>query len=284
VRAMVVERLEGLRASGGGDIVADLARPLAAFVVASFLGVPSSDLDRFEKWTGALVQAQAEGYFGGAGDALAELYGYFADLVEWRRHDPGDDMVSTLLVAEAEGRGIGVEGILGYAFVMVAGGNDTTIGMLSGGAELLAANPGQRRRLLDEPGLVPNAVEEILRLTSPVQGLCRVATRDATVDGTTIAEGDRVLLCYGAANRDPREFGTDADQLDVGRRIERHLSFSSGSHHCLGAAAARLQGRVVLEELLRRCPDFEVDAEAGVFAHGAFTRRYESLPFHPGTA
>src|SRR5439155_24965295 len=113
----------------------------------------------------------------------------------------------------------------------------------------------------------------------PVRGLCRVATGDVDVDGTTIAAGERVLLCYGAANHDEREFGPDAEELDVDRRIDRLLTFGSGAHFCLGAAAARLQGRVVLEELLRECPRFTVDASAGVFADGAFTRRYESLPF-----
>jgi cytochrome P450 len=153
--------------------------------------------------------------------------------------------------------------------------------LLAGAAELLTAYPDQRRRLVADRGLVPNAVEECLRLTSPVQGLCRVATRDVEVDGRAIAAGDRVLLCYGAANRDPREFGPDAEDLDVGRPVSRMLAFSSGAHFCLGAAAARLQGRVVLQELLRHCPDFVVDAEAGTFAAGAFTRRYESLPFRP---
>jgi cytochrome P450 family 130 len=162
---------------------------------------------------------------------------------------------------------------------MIAGGNDTTTGLLAGAAELLAAHPDQRQRLRDDPALIPGAVEELLRLTSPVQGLCRVTTRDVEIRGQRIRAGERVLLCYAAANRDPREFGPDAEELDVGRRIERLLSFSTGAHFCLGAAAARLQGRVVLEELLHAFPDFGVDAERGVFAEGSFTRRYEWLPF-----
>jgi cytochrome P450 family 130 len=162
---------------------------------------------------------------------------------------------------------------------MIAGGNDTTTGLLAGAAELLTRHPEQRQRLLSDPSLIPNAIEEFLRLLTPVQGLCRVATRAVTIDGTTIAADERVLLCYAAANRDPREFGATAEEVDVGRHIVRHLAFSIGAHFCLGAAAARLQGRIVLEELFARCPDFAVDADAGVFAGGAFTRRYESLPF-----
>jgi cytochrome P450 len=284
VRRLVSDYIDDLVAGGGGgDFVAGLARPLPSHVVAHYLGVPDEDRDRFEAWTTALVQASASGYES-AGQAVADLYSYFTELIDRRRSSPGDDLVSALLRADDEGRGVGVEGILGYAFVMIAGGNDTTTGLLSGIAELLTARLDQRRRLLDDPSLLPGAVEECLRLSSPVQGLCRVATRDVVITGTTISAGERVLLCYGAANRDPVEFGSDAEELDVGRRIERLLSFSTGAHYCLGAAVARLQARVVLKELLRRCPTFVVDSAAGIFADGAFTRRYESLPFKPDGA
>ena len=270
VRRFVTDRLGELRAAGTGDFIAGLARPLPSWVVAHYLGVPEEDRYRFEGWTQALVQAGA-GQAMGAGPALVELYGYFTELIERRRRQPGDDLVSILLQADEEGAAIGIEGILGYAFVMIAGGNDTTTGLLGGAAEILTTAPDQRQRLLDDPSLIPNVVEELLRLTSPVQGLCRVATRDVEMAGSVIGAGERVLLCYGAANRDPLEFGPDAEEADVGRRVERLLSFSSGAHFCLGVAVARLQGRVVLEELLRQCPTFAVDADAGVFADCAFT-------------
>lgn len=279
LRAYVIERVDALAAAGTADLVAALARPTPSWVVAHYLGVPPADRDRFDRWTQALVQADAVGHGAGAGDALAELYEYFTAMVERRRVEPGDDLVSVLLQADAEGAGIGLEGILGYAFVMIAGGNDTTTGLLAGAADLLTEYPEQRRRLIDDPTLIPDAVEELLRLTSPVQGLCRVTTRPVTIRGIDVDAGARVMLCYGAANRDDREFGDDADVLDVGRRFDRMLTFSTGAHFCLGAAAARLQGRVVLEELLSRLPSFTVDAAAGTFADGAFTRRYESLPF-----
>jgi cytochrome P450 family 130 len=278
LRPLVRARLRQLREAGAADFVAGLARPVPSWVVAHFLGVPEEDRHLFDRWTEALVQGGAAQPTG-AGTALAELYGYFTDLVDRRRRQPADDLVSMLVRAGDEGAGIGTEGILGYAFVLIAGGNDTTTGLLAGAAELLTTFPDQRRRLLDEPALVARGVEELLRLTSPVQGLCRVAERDVVIEDSTIGRGDRVLLCYGAANRDTREFGPDAEALDVTRRIDRLLSFSTGAHFCLGAAAARLQGRVVLEELLRECPAFVVDADAGVFADGAFTRRYQSLPF-----
>lgn len=279
LRRFVAERVAQLCEAGAGDFLAAVGAPTPNWVVAAYLGVPEDERAQFGRWTGDIVAAGAKGHPMGAANALAELYGYFTELVERRRRAPGDDLVSILVRADDEGAGIGLEGILGYAFVMIAGGNDTTTGLLAGAADLLTRHPDQRARLLDDPSLVPNAVEELLRLTSPVQGLCRVATRDVDVGGHVLAEGERVLLLYASANRDPREFGDDADVVDVGRRIDRMLTFSTGAHFCLGAAAARLQGRVVIEELLRQCPDFAVDGDAGTFADGAFTRRYASLPF-----
>jgi cytochrome P450 len=278
LRRHVRDLVLALREAGRADFVEALAKPVPAWLVAHYLGVPDADRSRFAAWTDAIVQA-ATGVYGGVGEAVGELYEYFGGLIDRRRREPGADLVSELLRADEEGRGIGLEGVLGYAFVLIAGGNDTTVGLLAGTAELLTARPDQRRRLLEDPTLLPVAVEEFLRLTSPVQGLCRVTRRDVALHDRLVPAGDRVLLCYGAANRDEREFGPDAEELDVGRDPRRILTFSSGAHHCLGAATARLMGRVVLEELLGHMPGFAVDAPSGTFAGGAFTRRYESLPF-----
>src|SRR5262249_38522780 len=138
--------------------------------------------------------------------------------------------------------------------------------------------PDQRRLLVDNPGRIPDAVEELLRLTSPAQGLARTVTRDVTIADTAIPAGRRVLLLYGSANRDQRQYGPDADQLDVTRCPRNILTFSHGAHHCLGAAAARMQSRVALTELLTRCPDFEVDESRIVWAGGSYVRRPLSVP------
>ena len=169
--------------------------------------------------------------------------------------------------------------VLGFAFTMVTGGNDTTTGMLGGAVQLLTEHRDQRRDLIDNPGLVGDAVEELLRLTAPVQGLARTVTRDVEIEGTAIPEGRKVFLLYGSANRDPRRFGRDSEELDVRRRPTQILTFSHGAHHCLGAAAARMQARVALEELLVRCPDFTVDVDAVVYAEGNYVRRPTSVPF-----
>jgi cytochrome P450 len=175
--------------------------------------------------------------------------------------------------------------ILGMGFTMVTGGNDTVTGLLGGSLELLTQRPDQRALLLEEPSLLRNAIEEFLRLTSPVQGLARTTTRDVEIEGVTIAKGRKVMLLYASGNRDEREFGENAESCDVTRKMKHILSFSYGPHFCIGAAAARLQARITIEELLARCPDFTVDAAHGRYASGAFVRRFESLPFSSrGTA
>ncbi len=277
VRAFVAERLDRLDENGGGDIVAELFKPLPSFVVAHYLGVPVSDRFLFDQWTDQIVAAAAQGRTDDPESGVLDLLAYFTELIERRRGRPGDDMVSQL-VSMGEDT-VSVLRILGFAFTMVTGGNDTTTGLLGGATALLHQHPDQRQRLVDDPALIPAAVEELLRLTSPVQNLARTTTRDVTIHGRTIPAGSKVLLSYGAANRDDREFGPDADQLDVGRNPARILSFSYGAHHCLGAAAARLQGRVALEEMLARYPDYVVDVDDMAYATGNYVRRPLNLCF-----
>ena len=281
VRHFVRERLNAIAEIGECDIVAELFRPVPGFVVAGYLGVPEADRSRFGVWTRGIVEASATENPAQAADAAAELFSYFGSLIERRRADPADDTISDL-VRLMEGDPAATLRILGFAFTMIAGGNDTATGLLGGAAELLTTYADQRQLLLDRPDLLPAAIEEMLRLTSPVQCLARTVTRDTTVHGRRIPEGRRVLLLYGSANRDPQVFGPDADRFDIlrgERNRDHHLAFAIGPHHCLGAAAARSQARVVLRELLTRFPRFAVDPAAGTFAHGHYTRRHATLPF-----
>jgi len=286
VREFVIERIERIRANGGGDIVAELFKPLPSMVVAHYLGVPEEDRDQFDGWTEAIVAANTTaggvaGGLGGLGDALGDMMAYFTGLIERRRLEPEDDTVSHLVAAGvgADGDIAGVLSILAFTFTMVTGGNDTTTGMLGGSVQLLHQRPDQRQLLVEDPDLIPDAIDEFLRLTSPVQGLARTATRDVTIGDTTIPAGRRVLLLYGSGNRDEREYGPDAAELDVRRRPRNILTFSHGAHFCLGAAAARMQSGVALTELLARCPDFEVDESGIVWAGGSYVRRPLSIPF-----
>lgn len=286
LRAFVVERIERLREMQEGDIVAQLLKPLPSLVVAHFLGVPKEDRVVFDRWTQAIVAAGSGGDVLDAKDAVAEMVGYFAALIEKRRAEPGEDIISALVHQRLNtGTEVSAAKILGMGFTMVTGGNDTVTGLLGGSLELLTQRPDQRALLLEEPSLLRNAIEEFLRLTSPVQGLARTTTRDVEIEGVTIAKGRKVMLLYASGNRDEREFGENAESCDVTRKMKHILSFSYGPHFCIGAAAARLQARITIEELLARCPDFTVDAAHGRYASGAFVRRFESLPFSSrGTA
>jgi cytochrome P450 len=162
---------------------------------------------------------------------------------------------------------------------MVTGGNDTTTGMLGGSVQLLHQRPDQRKVLVENPDLIPDSVDEFLRMTSPVQMLGRTVMRDVKVGDVTIPEGRRVMFLYGSGNRDERQYGDDSGELDVTRKPRNILTFSHGAHHCLGAAAARMQSRVALTELLARCPDFEVDESGIIWAGGSYVRRPLSVPF-----
>jgi cytochrome P450 len=286
VRKFAVERVERLRANGGGDIVAELFRPLPSMVVADYLGIPEADRAHFDSWAEAIaVLTIAEG---GLANALKNVIGplatmtaYFTELIKLRRLVPGDDTVSQLVTAGlgVDGDAAGMQSVLAFIFAMVANGVDTTTGMLGGSVQLLHQRPDQRKLLVENPELISGSIDEFLRLTSPVQAMSRTVTREVTIRGTTISEGRQVLLLYGSANRDERQYGPDAGELDVRRQPRNIVAFSQGVNRCLGAAAARIQARVVLSELLARCPDFEVDEPGIVWADSSHVRRPVSVPF-----
>ncbi len=277
IRHFVDKRLDQVADSGWQDIVELLFKPLPSFVVAHYLGVPEEDRERFDGWTNAIVSANAEGDITAAPEAALDLFSYASELIALRRSDPREDVVSDL----AGDPNVSDLWIVGFIFTMVTGGNDTTTGLLGGAATLLSEFRDQRQALIDDPSLIADSVDELLRLTSPVQNLARTTTCDITIDGVDIPKGQKVLLHYGSANRDEREYGATAAELDVQRNPSRILSLGYGAHHCLGAAAARLQAKVTLEALLRRFPNFDVDTSNATYAPGTFVRRHQSLPFHP---
>ncbi len=282
LREFAGERIDRLREAGEADIVAELLKPLPSLVVGHYLGVPPEDRAQFDRWSDTIVSANATGEIMKGGEVVAELFAYFAQLIEKHRANPGDDLLSSLVHARIDGKEVPMMAILGLCFTMVAGGNDTATGLLAGSLEVLEQNREQREILIKDPARIKGAVDELLRLTSPVQGLCRTVTRDVEMQGTIIPEGRKVLLLYASANRDEREYGPTAAECDFARKNRRHLALGYGPHHCVGAAVARLQGRVALEEILKAFPDFSVDVEKARFAPGHFVRRYQSMPFSTG--
>ncbi|MFB4297066.1 cytochrome P450 [Actinomadura sp. NTSP31] len=287
LRAFVREniaRMERKAADGEiPDLHGDFSAPLPTFALAHLLGVPEEDRARFTPWVRALTTLQDDGFDlkalkDDAVAAVGEMFEYFTGVIQARRDDPSDDLISALTVAEADGERLTDWDILGFCFVMVAGGNDTTANLISHGVALLDTDHAQRERLAADFSLIPNALLEFLRLEASVQALGRTTTRPVTVRGTEIPAGQKVMMLFGAANRDEREFGPTAGALDVTREIPRHLGFSSGVHFCIGSHLAKLQARVALEELLRAHPHVGVDRANARRIASPFTRGWISLP------
>ncbi len=280
LRQFVIDQIDKLVSDGEGNFITKVAKPLPSLFVSLALGVPLEDRVLFDKWAWAIASASATGNVMAASENLMELVQYFSALMAKRMADPKDDMISTLVHAELKGGGkLSPEKILGVGFTMVLGGNDTATGLMGAAAEYMTRWPDQRQTLKDDSGHIKNAIEEFLRLSSPVQGLSRTVTEDVNLHGVTIPKGRKVHLLYASANRDEAMYGDTADVCDVTRQLTRHVAFSSGPHMCIGAAGARMQAKIVIEELLARCPDFTVDFEKAEFAEGHFVRRYDSLPF-----
>jgi cytochrome P450 len=293
VRARLAEMSERHADGAPIDFHAHFASTIPTYVLAELLGVAESDRTLFAPWVQALTRLQNDGFGSaaltgskaapGALQAMTEMLDYFSAAIAARRAEPRNDLLGALVAAELEGPDGATErltdwDILGFCFVVVAGGSDTTASLISHAVMLLEHVPDQRQLLLDDPGLIPGALLEFLRLESSVQGLARTTVVDVEVDGGTIPAGEKVMMLYAAANRDPREFGEDADHVDVRREIRRHLAFGSGPHFCIGSHLARLQARVALEELLRVHPWVAVDPASGTRHRSAFVRGWVSLP------
>jgi len=261
------------------DLVPALTGPLPMTVVGDLIGVAPADREQFRIWSDTVVHQDVDRpETVAAGRAAAgAVVGYFSEIIAARRAAPTDDLVSALIAASVDGERLADEEILGFCFLLIVAGTETTTNLLGLGAIALAMNPDERARLLADPSLVAGAVEEMLRWGSPVQGLARTTTRSVERHGVTIPEGAKVQLLYGSANRDEREF-PDPDRFDATRTIERHLAFGHGVHFCLGAALARLEATAVFEELLRRIPGWQVDADALTWIRSSSVRGPATLP------
>ncbi len=278
IRQVVVSAIDTLRAAGSGDLVTDLAAPLPTGVIGRFLGVPPGERVEFHHWaTGVVSGTSGVAFHEEHHRATRALYGYFRNLIARRRDAPADDLVSALLATELDGARLADEQVLGFCFNLIVGGIETTSNLIASGMVLLQEHPTVRHLLATDPTRIAPALEEFLRLETPVQGLCRTTTRPATFHGVTIPPGEKVLLLFGAANRDEREF-PDPDRPDVDRVNERHLAFGYGAHYCIGAALARLMGRVAFEELTTRLGSVQIDVARGCRIRSGVNRGWLSLP------
>jgi len=279
IRAVADELIDRFAGRGSVDLVPALTGPLPMIVVGDLIGVDPEDRDPFRVWSDTIVHQdvdQPDTVAAGRAAATAVVE-HFAMMVEARRAAPRDDLVSALLSASVDGEHLTDEEILGFCFLLIVAGTETTTNLLGTGVLALAADPTQRARLAEQPALLPDAVEEMLRWGSPVQGLARTTTSDVERHGVTIPAGEKVLLLYGSANHDERHF-EDPERFDAGRTIERHVAFGHGIHFCLGAALARLETRVVFEQLLARLDDWQVDEAALEWIHASTVRGPAVLP------
>jgi cytochrome P450 len=264
-RARVIARdlLAQIDGTAVTDVVAALSAPLTTYVIAELMGVPRERWTEFWTWTDAAIgQVDAGRDDPVLARHVSDLMTFFGDLLAQRRRHPADDVVSDLVAGELHGEPLTERDLLTYCKFLLVAGTETTRNLISSGTELLSAHPDQRRLLIDEPALLPNAVEEMLRITSPVLAFCRTARADTQIRGQQIAAGDYVAMLYASANRD-EDIWPDPDRFDVLRRQERpHVAFGFGPHVCLGANLARMEARVLFEELLHVYPDFQVTGPA----------------------
>ncbi len=254
-----VDRLVGALPEGETiDVVHHLAAPLPLMMICSLLGLPEDEWTTFLEWSDAAIPGAAPMSDERRAELMAESESVLRAHIEERHRVTGEDYVADLVAADIDGRPLTDDEIFMIVNQLLIAGNETTRNLISGGLVALAESPEQWTRLREDPALIPTAVEELLRWTTPVVAFMRTATADTDLAGERVHEGDPVLLVYASANRDEAEFGDTAEVLDVGRRPNHHLAFGFGPHVCVGAALARLEGRVVLEALADRFAGIEV--------------------------
>ena len=264
IREVTVRLLSAADGAAGFDLIDALAFPVPIAVICHLLGVPAEDQAQFRAWghdvaatldpqTAAAARTQSR-------RAEAELTGYLQDLVRDRRAHPDDTILSALIAAEEEGDRLSSGEVVRMAFLLLVAGFETTVNLIGNGTVALIGDPDSWDRLRHDPALVPTAIEEMLRYDSPVQLTSRIATEEIELGDRVIPTGRAVLVAIGGANRDPEVFDRPDEFLIDRPDPGRHLSFSLGLHHCLGAALARLEGRIAIEELTRRYPALELAA------------------------
>ena len=288
VRAFCARSLDPLVGSGGFDFIADLGSQMPMRVIGMLLGIPEADQEAIRDNIDESLRLEegqvpdAESSRAAAIDTAAFGAGHFPEYIAWRRKHPSDDLMTELLGAvfvddTGVERRLRDDELLSLIGLLAGAGNETTTRLIGWTGFLLDRFPDQRRLLAADRSLVPNAIEEILRFEAPSPVQARTVMRDVEHHGTRVPQGSVLLLLNGSANRDERQF-ENPDQLDVRRKIDHHLSFGYGIHFCLGAALARIEGRVALEEVLARWPDWQVDHDRAVMARTSTVRGWERLP------
>jgi cytochrome P450 len=261
IREIVCGILDGLEPGSVHEFAEEVAAPLPTRMIAELIGAPPDDWEQFRVWSDAATGSADPEIELDPLVAAGQLHEYFQNLIAARRTNACDDLLSVLAGAEIDGHRLSDEDLLNFTFLLLVAGNETTRNLIALGTCALIAHPDQCRLLVEDPTLIPGAVEEMLRWNSPVVHMARTATTEVAIRGQRIAEGDVVVLLYGSANRDEDVFGGDSEEFKVTRYPNPHIAFGYGEHSCVGAQLARLEARVMFEELLRRFPRLELVGE-----------------------
>jgi cytochrome P450 len=280
IRQFCANSLDPLVGASGFDFIADLGAQMPMRVISMLLGIPDEDQEAVRKRVDANLRTEA-------GKPM-EVSAHFADgdmfgeYIDWRAEHPSDDLMTELLNAEFEDetgtvRRLTRDEVLTYIFVVAGAGNETTTRLIGWTGKVLAEHPDQRRELVEDRSLIPNAIEELLRFETIPPHVGRYVAKDVELHGQTVPEGSAMLLLAGAANRDEARF-PDADRFDIHRQVKQHLSFGYGIHFCLGASLARLEGRIALDEVLQRFTDWDVDYDNAKLSPTSTVRGWETLP------
>ncbi|MCU1552716.1 MAG: cytochrome [Arthrobacter sp.] len=252
ISTLAAELLDGIASTGTADLIEELAYPLPVIVIAELMGIPAEDRNRFKQWSDVIVSQTRTGTENVDHHATnREMTEYFLAMIEQRRSRPGSDLISNLLAAEIDGQKLSVAELLGFCSLLLVAGNETTTNLIGNAVLCFTEAPGTIERLLAEPSLLPQAIEEVLRYRSPVQSMYRVTATDTTLGGLPIPAGAPLVAWIGSANRDERQFQRP-ERFDIHRGPIRHLAFGQGIHFCLGAPLARLEARIALTAVLSR--------------------------------
>jgi cytochrome P450 len=281
-REFCARSLDPIVGTGRFDFVKDLGAQMPMRVIGMLLGIPEEDQEAIRDHSNETMRTEAGKPMAVASEGF-DSGEIFAQYIDWRKDNPSDDIMTELLNVEFEDetgtiRKLTRDELLLYVNVVAGAGNETTTRLIGWAGKVLAEHPDQRHQIAADKSLVPQAVEELLRFEPPAPHVARYVTRDVEYCGRTVPKGSVMMMLIGAANRDHRQFPPDGDVFDIGREARQHLTFSVGTHYCLGSALARLEGRIALEEILKRFPEWEIDFDNAVLSPTSTVRGWDAMP------
>jgi cytochrome P450 len=281
-REFCARSLDPIVGTGRFDFVKDLGAQMPMRVIGMLLGIPEEDQEAIRDHSNETMRTEAGKPMAVASEGF-DSGEIFAQYIDWRKDNPSDDIMTELLNVEFEDetgtvRKLTRDELLLYVNVVAGAGNETTTRLIGWAGKVLADHPDQRRQIAEDTSLVPQAIEELLRYEPPAPHVARYVTRDVEYYGQTVPEGSVMMMLIGAANRDHRQFPPEGDVFDIHREARQHLTFSVGTHYCLGSALARLEGRIALEEILKRFPEWEIDFDNAQLSPTSTVRGWDAMP------